>query len=285
MEMNMKKIPILICIDVEPDKRAPAPNVLKDWVGFEQSFEFYSELRPRLERATRSPVHFSWFFRMDSQIQFVYGDPAWGVRRYGRLIEELEKAGDELGLHTHAWRWDEDTARWFADMRDQQWVDHCVRMSFEAFQKCFNRPCLSFRFGDSWINNKTLDLIERLGARFDLTLEPGLKRLLIPEHFVGSAPDFTRVPQRPYHPSKLDFRKRGTWWKRGLWMIPLSTGDMDCALTPLNRNGVKSGSSMKSPGELRARESAGITDQNSAYEGYLDRVDCQIIAGWAYDAT
>ncbi|HEV2916015.1 MAG TPA: hypothetical protein VGX92_22235 [Pyrinomonadaceae bacterium] len=283
----MKKIPIVLCIDVEPDDRAIDPNVRKDWVGFEQSFEFYRKLRPRIERLTCSPVHFSWFFRMDPQVELVYGDPAWAASRYHRLIEELGKAGDEFGLHTHAWRWDKVTSRWFADMRDQKWVDHCVRMSFEAFQKSFNRPCLSFRFGDTWINNKTLDLIERLGARFDLTLEPGLKRLLIPEHFVGSAPDFTRVPRQPYHPSKFDFRKRGVWRKRGIWMIPLSTGNMDCALTPLNRNGAERSSSERNPGEspFRERASLSVTNPDSAYEGYLDRIDCQIIAGWAYDAA
>jgi len=53
---------------------------------------------------TGSPVHFSWFLRMDPQITHTYGSPDWVVTRYPKLIEGLDAAGDELGLHVHPWR-------------------------------------------------------------------------------------------------------------------------------------------------------------------------------------
>ena len=191
----MKKIPVIICIDVEPDLRAIDPNAESDWVGFEKTLEFFRELRPRLEQVTGSPAHFSWFVRMDPQIAHTYGFPAWPVTRYRRLFDYIAESGDEIGLHVHAWRWDTCSNRWIADMGDQEWVEQCIRMSFEAFEQSLARSCRSFRFGDHWINDATLDLVEELGAWFDLTTEPGLKRPKLPDECVGSGADFEHVPR------------------------------------------------------------------------------------------
>ena len=147
----MEKIPIVICIDVEPEERAIDPNVAADWVGFERTFEFFEGLRPHLEDATGSLVHFSWFVRMDPQVAHTYGNPAWSVLRYRRLFDRMAASGDEIGLHTHAWRWEDGFNGWFSDMGNQEWVDHCVRMGFDAFKQSLNRPCQSFRFGDHWL--------------------------------------------------------------------------------------------------------------------------------------
>lgn len=169
----MKKIPVVMCIDVEPDERLIDRSVQKDWSGFETTYELFNKLRPRLEAATRSPVHFSWFFRMDAQIASTYGSASWAVTRYRSLIERIKQAGDAIGLHTHAWRWNDSLNKWTVDLASQDWIDSCLRMGFESFRKSLNERCLYFRFGDRWMNNATLSLIEKLGARFDLTLEPG----------------------------------------------------------------------------------------------------------------
>jgi len=224
----------LICIDIEPDERALDPRVRADWLGFEKSYEFFSELRRRLEIATGSPVHFSWFLRMDPQVAHIYGSPDWCVTRYPHLIEALEAAGDELGIHTHAWRWDEHSGHWNEDFGDQGWVEHCVCSSFEAFQTSLNRKCRSFRFGDRWMNNQTLGLLEKLGTRFELTIEPGQsgQSLLPDEHFTGLFPDYTSTPRVPYHPDETDFTKPGFGRKRSLWMIPVSTGSTESLAAP-----------------------------------------------------
>jgi len=47
-----RRIPILICIDVEPNERQLDTQLRVDWTGFEKSYEFFSELRPRLEMVT-----------------------------------------------------------------------------------------------------------------------------------------------------------------------------------------------------------------------------------------
>ncbi len=226
----MKKISIVMCIDVEPDERQIAARTQEGWSGFEQTSEFFAQLRPQLEAATGSPTHLSWFLRMDPQIAQSYGSPSWVVTRYPHIFEQLRAAGDELGVHTHSWRWDQVSGKWIADFLDQEWIDHCVQMSFNAYQESLQQPCLSFRFGDRWMNNATLDLVEKLGARFDLTVEPGQKEVFLStpdDPAVGLIPDYTAAPHYPYRPATSDFRKQGWWRKRKLWMIPLSSGNVE----------------------------------------------------------
>jgi hypothetical protein len=222
----VREIPIIMCIDVEPEERELGGDAPKDWKGFEETLKYFGGLRPRLEEATRAPVSFSWFFRMDPQIEHVYGLSSWVAERYGEAVERLRLAGDELGLHAHAWRWDARAREWVVDHGDQRWIEQCLRTSFEAYRGAFGRPCLSFRFGDRWMNDETMNLLESLGVKFDLTVEPGKKArpgLHPGEAGTGSLPDYTAAPRWPYRPSRVDFRKQSSGQGRGLWIIPLST--------------------------------------------------------------
>jgi len=215
-----------MCIDVEPDEREINSAIPEDWRGFEGTFKFFSDIRPRLEEATESPVSFSWFFRMDPQIEHTYGLSWWVAKRYGEAIKQLELAGDEIGLHTHAWRWDGVLQKWIVDHGNQKWIEHCLHTSSEAYRCAFGRLCHSFRFGDQWMNNETMGLLEALGVKFDLTIEPGREAspaLFLEELHTGSLPDYTATPRWPYRPSREDFRKDGHTQGRGVWVIPLST--------------------------------------------------------------
>ena len=221
------RVPVLICIDVEPDAREVSLGGREDWEGFEATRRLLDSYRARAAGATGAPANFSWFVRMDAQVAAAYGSPAWAAERYAREFEGLRAEGDELGLHAHPWRWDEGRGRWVADFGDQRWINHCVRLSFRAFEQAFGRRCAAFRFGDRWMNDETLRLVEELGAAFDLTLEPGRRgtpNLLPSEHFTGAFPDYARVPREPYRPSASDFRERGGDAPGRLWLIPLSTG-------------------------------------------------------------
>lgn len=196
----MRKIPVIICLDVEPDEREIDSADSKDWEGFEESLKYFSDLRPRLEGATGARASFSWFIRMDPQIEHTYGLSCWAVRRYGEAIEQLRRDGDEIGLHAHAWRWDAGLLKWVIDHGDQEWVAHCIRTSFEAYRGAFGRRCLSFRFGDRWMNNETMALLESLGVKFDLTAEPGKTArptLHRRELHTGSLPDYVDTPRWP----------------------------------------------------------------------------------------
>ena len=222
----MKAIPTVICVDVEPDTRRPELNSHDSWKGFEESLRLFEESRCRLS----FEVTFCWFLRMDPQVDVVHGSPLWVAHRYGTQIDNLRRTGDEIGLHTHAWR--QRNGEWVTDNGDQRWVEEAVRVSFEAYESAFGRVCQSFRFGDHWMNNETLDLVESLGARYDLTLEPGLRSdaladLLPSEVWTGRFPDYSNVPREPYKPTREDFRKRGdASGKRDMWVIPVSTAPL-----------------------------------------------------------
>ncbi|MGH7197864.1 MAG: hypothetical protein ACREH5_03890, partial [Candidatus Omnitrophota bacterium] len=137
------KIPVILSIHVEPNRRifdAPEP-----WTGYEGTWDFFRSVRPRLACATGVSAHYVWVFRMDQQIADVFGSPDWVAAHYPDQIRGSKSEGDELGLHTHAWRRDPKSGRWIADYGDQEWVDHCVRLSFETFQKAFGQPCRTFQ--------------------------------------------------------------------------------------------------------------------------------------------
>ncbi len=276
-----------MCIDVEPDERLIDPSVQKDWIGFKATFEIFSKLRARVEAATGSPVHFSWFFRMDPQIAITYGSASWAVKRYDSLIREIKRAGDAIGLHAHSWRLNETRDKWIVDFADQDWINHCLVIGFEAFRQSLNETCLYFRFGDHWMNNATSRLIEKLGARFDLTLEPGQTGGHIAEPFTGEFLDYSQVPRRPYISSRTDFRKPGSY-PRKLWTIPLSAGPEDWAAMSSN-DAEEKPHSMTSTDQTALSLSKGSGCEphpsDESYEGYLDRADCEFISGWAYDRS
>jgi hypothetical protein len=221
----MKKIPIIFCIDAEPDPRLIERKKNEPWAGYEAMHAFIQAMRPKLEAATGSPVHYSWFFRVDPQIAEGYGEGDWALRYYKEWIRTYEAQGDEIGLHPHAYRWDEKG--WIADHGNQPWIEHCLDMAFEGFQKNFERPCRSFRFGDRWMNQDTADYLEKMGVRYDLTLEPGYKaqKSMNPgERATGFLPDTMKMPKFPYRPQKSDYQAPDAWRRDGLWIVPISTG-------------------------------------------------------------
>jgi hypothetical protein len=276
----VKKIPVVMCIDVEPDERLIDPELQEPWAGFELAYDFFSQLRSRLEAATGKPVHFSWFLRMDPQIAHTYGAADWVARRYPSLIDKIRSAGDALGLHVHAWRWEEKVENWVVDL-DQSWVDHCVRLSFESFRASLNQPCAYFRFGDLWTSNATLALVEELGGKIDLTPEPGQRGCRADEFFAGSFVDTSEIPRRPYHPSPSDFRKPDAQNERKLWIIPLTTGSTDWSPKSFGSSVNSVDLSKRRGGRLIAK----LNSMRETREGHLERADDEVISGWVYDRS
>lgn len=224
----MVPIPVLLCFDVEPDERDVALGP-RPWLGFERVLERTAPLREELAALTGHPVQFNWFIRMDPQIDESHGSPGWAAERYWDQIQTLRKAGDTIGLHPHCARWSKQQARWIADHGNPEWVDECIRLSFETYLAVFGEPCRVIRFGDRFLSANALRLAAHLGARFDLTVEPGMPgaRWLGKDSLsTGRIPSHTKAPREPYRPSVLDpFRRAEEGVAAngaGLWMIPLT---------------------------------------------------------------
>jgi len=79
------------------------------------------------------------------------------------------------------------------------------------------------------MNNETMQLLEKLGVKFDLTLEPGQlpRPAVFPDKpFSGSLPDLRGIPVRPYRP-QTDLFTRSDPSGAGIWTIPLSAGPLN----------------------------------------------------------
>jgi len=225
------KIPVIFCLDGEPDPRKTTPGNPIPWVGFERAVPFFEDLRSRLTALSGRPARYSWFFRLDPQIKDTYGTAQWPLEQYAAAIEEFLAAGDEIGVHPHAFKWNEADKAWTGHYGDQEWVDYCVRMCFEAYEDFFGKTCRLIRFGDRWLNNESLRFAEKMGAQYDLTPEPGYPRQpaslmmkIVGEKFTDDLPDFRTVPHEPYRPSAADFSVADPVKTDGLWIIPLTTG-------------------------------------------------------------
>lgn len=224
----MDRIPLIFCIDVEPDDHVYALENPSPWKGFEALAEESVGLRARLSALTGEPARFTWSLRLDPQIAEAYGDPAWIIDQHRDFFEEARGRGDAVGVHPHAWRWERERRVWISDHADAAWVDRCIEMSFETYRSRFGEAPSHHRFGGRFVSEGVLAAVERLGARFDLTLEPGEPGKKPGERdggiWTGELPDFGKVPRKPYHPDPADFRQPARDGVGGLWTIPLSSG-------------------------------------------------------------
>jgi len=228
MNFGQDVIPVFLDVDIEHDALRPDPTAPGPFNGYEVAHRYLSELRSVLQERTGSPVRYCWCVRMDPQIAHVYGSITWIAERYRRLLEESERAGDEIGLHPHWHRWDAGRAQWLLDLTDQSWIEECLLSALDAFATAFGRPCRTVHLG-SWVNDRLLRLADHGGVRFDLSLRPGQRRMSTFEaggDSRGDLPSYVGVPRHPYHPARADFRRAHSTNHLRLTTIPLTVGPL-----------------------------------------------------------
>jgi hypothetical protein len=221
-------IPTFLCIDVEPDERAVPLGERPPWRGFDVLAAHLDELRPRLTSATDRPVAYAWFPRVDPQIEACYGDAAYALGAFEDRFTGLRGRGDAIGVHPHSFRFDTRAKRWLSDYADTDWAEHCQTMAFDAFRARTGERCSLHRYGDHFLSDRLVANAQRLGARVDLTAEPGLRavrRLARGEPVTGTLPDYRRLPRAPYRASGDDFRRPDPQRRDGMWIVPLTAAD------------------------------------------------------------
>jgi len=234
-------IPIVLCVDVEPDQREPEPGLETRWDGWDWAYARFGSLRERLRTLTGQAAHFAWFLRIDPQIERLHGDAAFIARRDCARFDALHGAGDDIGLHPHFWRRDAEDRRWIADFADRAWVRRVISEAAARFRETLGFAPASFRAGDALIDNAIVRALAGLGIGYDLTVEPGRR----PESWArelprsrGRFPDLRRVSREPYRPARRDFRRAGRFFPPRLWVVPVSTtplpGGEDSDFTALN---------------------------------------------------
>lgn len=227
-----RSVPILFCIDAENNDFDPPRGDPTPWTHLEACFDHLGAYRQRLEQATGTSVALTWVVRADPQVGAIYGDLDWGLRTYASKWRELASKGDDIGLHPHPQRWSEVEQGWCGGQDDPTWIEQVIRDSFEAYRKVLGRAPQTFRFGNRFMSQDIANVIERLGMRFDLTLEPGYSGRdgsLAWHRVPGPCPDYFDVPRVPYRAVAGNYREPEAERVAGIWHIPMSTAPMGSA--------------------------------------------------------
>jgi hypothetical protein len=219
-----REIPVVVRIDVEPDLRVFDPGHPPAWLGFERFVERLADLRERLSEISGTRAAFTWCIRMDPQIAQTWGSAGWAADAYGPVLQELVDRGDELGLHTHTWRWGADSNEWYADFEDEAWAAHCVELGLGAFERKFGRACEVHSGGDHFLTGAMLARLEASGVRGDLTVAPGLRGHRLPgESSRGVCVEYRGVPTVPYRSSPSSFPRPDPARAAGPLLVPLTS--------------------------------------------------------------
>ena len=200
------RVPLVLAIDVEPDERYPDPSDPRPWAGFERLVPALDSLRRKLTLVTGVRARFSWFLRMDPQIETVHGSAAFAAERYDDVLSHLRELGDDIGVHPHPQRWDGKS--WLMDHGDDAWIEHSVRLSFAAYRDAFGEPCRLHRGGDRMMTSGWMRLLGELGVEVDMTPEPGEPGVDAVDRgarWTGSIPDYSDAPREAFVPSPGDF--------------------------------------------------------------------------------
>jgi hypothetical protein len=217
---------VLFIIDVEPDARKTRKGS-GGWEASDAALKHVERLRGELEEATGSEVMLNWFLRADPQIEQTWGRADWVAEACPLIIRTITDRGDYSAIHPHLWRWDSRRREWFTELNDPAWTSECLHTAINAYSGIFGRRPDACRFGDRWLDQRTVQLLREGGFRFDLTIEPGLPDTPIHDdrHATAWLPDYRSAPRHPYVPSNENFLAPAgePIDSTALWMLPLTT--------------------------------------------------------------
>ena len=119
----MPSLPLVFCIDLEPDRRITERGARERPSGADLFFPLVPRLRDHLAALSGGDAHLTWCLRMDPQIHNTYGSADWLATVFEGELDEQLCAGDELGLHPHSWPWRD--GGWVSDQADEASRTHC----------------------------------------------------------------------------------------------------------------------------------------------------------------
>jgi len=232
----MGRLLFLICVDSDPDRpeyggaRYDCPDKLA-WRALPELAKKFSTLRSEFSSKLNSSLKFTWFMRSDLQIQKVYGDAAWCLKNFESMWKRLSDEGDELAWHPHAWYWNDSRKCWYNEISESENILKSYDVGFMAFKDKMGFSPAATRSGINFHNSRTLERLDELGIKADLSANPRLK-LFYARPAVGGSMiegyDWSRAPVDPYHPSRFDYQlPAGGNEALSLIEIPLTTWRKD----------------------------------------------------------
>ena len=231
----MKEVIVIICCDTEPDQ--PQNGGLDynvhfgkhTWGGIEKGIPGAREIAQSIEDDEGNNAKITWFLRSDEQIKELYGDPAWMVRNFMDIWKDCVSRGDEIGWHPHLWRWNERIKSWYPELENKEWIENCMEEGYQKFPKEFklvsSRMCWNFH------NNITMNKMDGLGLKVDITAMPGQKSIKSSYESADSVYyDWEITKEKTYFPSRSDYRREAGINERSLDILEIPLTNYEISL-------------------------------------------------------
>jgi len=222
---------IALTVDSDSDQFDPSLNrgasPVPSWEGVENGIPNIVEVTASCRDSSGAAPKFTWFVRVDPQLEALYGDCGYLLDRYASLWDSCKRRGDELAWHPHLYRL--EGARWVQEVNPER-LQADLQETWVSMQKRRFYPTSS-RIGDAFGSNEVLQTLSHLGLLCDATAMPGRVRRDSDRQL-----DWDGTPMHPYRPSVADYRRPGTPTV-DLLEIPMSMVSVraEYDATPLNR--------------------------------------------------
>lgn len=105
-----------------------------------------------------------------------------GEDKIGRLLREIDEAGHDIGVHVHPDHMADINRRYLWQYTKEEQYEIIAKCT-EFYEKVLQRAPLSFRAGRYGANNDTLDVLEKLGYKYDMSLFHTSRYCKIDPHF------------------------------------------------------------------------------------------------------
>jgi Glycosyltransferase WbsX len=230
-------VPVLLCVDCEPDVSQPGPGAGLESV--EATVELLSRWREHAARATGRDVRLVWLVGMHGLVTEELGHPAAILDRVPEILLGVEEAGDALGVVPRAILRDPGSGHWIPERTSPALASEALGGALVSFKEAVGHAPPILRFGDGLLSTPIVTEAELGGVRYDVTIEPGrLGSRRAGGDTVGTdvaGEDWSRVPRSPYFPSHEDYRKPLALGSRPLRMVPMTSGPRWLGGSPLAR--------------------------------------------------
>ncbi len=200
---------ICLTIDIDPDGLS---GVVTDrnsssFASFEKLNSFPEIISDKLKR--QAPV--TWFVRIDDQVKYFFGSRLHLVETYRAFWDKTRAMKHEIAWHPHIYQ---QSGGEFVIPQDAAFACDQVSSVHEEISG-YQLELKSFRNGEGWQRNETIELVEQLGYTVDSTAIPGIMKPA--PHLLN----WKDTPNHPYYPSVDNYRVNAS--ERKLLEIPMNT--------------------------------------------------------------
>jgi hypothetical protein len=194
--MNNLKVCLTFDVDFADYVGSGAASQDRGWRQFDELENALSGLLLRWR--DRRNWKATWFIRLDGGIENLYGASDFIFKRYAKELDELSRAGHEIGWHPHSYA--KSNGQWKQNIDVPTLVNELER--YAPLAKSYGLQAV--RMGWGFHTNETMHLLADLGFTIDSSAIPRPRY-----EWEETVKDWTVTPNYPYFPSEADYRVPG----------------------------------------------------------------------------